>query len=114
MKRGQRVYLTATKRILLPNFFKVLPAYLVSDPPDYSNDLLTDMENDTDRFETWLIASTAEWQSEPEIYSFFQHLSSVENPRRYLAVFEQLLHEPVEKLERLVHSYNPSKENGNR
>ena len=106
LEKGKRVHLTATSRVLLANFFKVHPAYLVSDPPDYSTDLLTDMENDTDRFETW--------QSEPEIYSFFQHLSSVENPRRYLAVFEQLLHEPVEELEHLVHSYNPSKENGNR
>ena len=114
LEKGKRVHLTATSRVLLANFFKVHPAYLVSDPPDYSIDLLTDMENDTDRFETWLIASAAEWQSEPEIYSFFQHLSGVENPRRYLAVFEQLLREPVEELEHLVHSYNPSKENGNR
>lgn len=114
LEKGKRVHLTATSRVLLANFFKVHPAYLVSDPPDYSTDLLTDMENDTDRFETWLIASAAEWQHEPEIYDFFQHLSSVEHPRRYLAVFEQLLHEPVEKLEPLVHSYHPNRENGNK
>ncbi|HAE81931.1 MAG TPA: transcriptional regulator [Ktedonobacter sp.] len=114
LEKGKRVHLTATSRILLANFFKVHPSYLVSDPPDYSTDLLTDMVSDGDRFERWLIASAAEWHTDPEIYSFFQHLSSVDNPRQYLAVFEQLLHEPVEELEHMVHSYNPNKENGAR
>src|SRR5438270_917586 len=95
LEKGKRVHLTATGRVLLANLFKVHPAYLVSDPPDYSTDLLTDMLSDTDCFETWLIASAAEWQSEHEIYSFFQQLSCVVYPRRYLAVFEHLLDTPA-------------------
>jgi transcriptional regulator with XRE-family HTH domain len=114
LEKGKRVHLTATSRDLLANFFKVHPSYLVSDPPDYSTDLLSDMEDGADRFERWLIASAAEWLTEPEIYAFFRHLSAVEHPRRYLVVFDQLLHQPVEELERLTHIHAPNKENGNR
>src|SRR5438876_4510359 len=96
LEKGKRVHLTATSRDLLANFFKVHPSYLVSDPPDYSTDLLSDMEDGAGRFERWLIASAAEWQSEPEIYAFFRGLGEVEHPRQYLAVFERLLYQPVE------------------
>ncbi len=114
LEKGKRVHLTATSRDLLANFFKVHPSYLVSDPPDYSTDLLTDMEDNTDRFERWLVASAAEWLAEPEIYAFFRHLSTVDYPRRYLAVFDQLLYQPVEELEQMIQIHSPHKGNGNR
>src|SRR5574340_1522496 len=63
LEAGKRVHLTASSRDLLASFFKVHPGYLVSDPPDYSTDLLTDMEQETDRLETWLVANTEEWHS---------------------------------------------------
>src|SRR5579859_1538145 len=80
LESGKRVHLTASSRILLANFFKVHPGYLVSDPPDYSTDLLTNIEEDTNRFSNWLGASAVEWQSDPTISLFFQHLGSVEEP----------------------------------
>jgi transcriptional regulator with XRE-family HTH domain len=114
LEKGKRVHLTATSRDLLANFFKVHPSYLVSDPPDYSIDLLTDMEDGAGRFERWLIATAAEWQSEPEIYAFFRQLGTVEQPRQYLAVLEQLLHQPVTELEQVAQMHNSYKENGSR
>ncbi len=51
LEKGKRVHLTATSRDLLANFFKVHPSYLVSDPPDYSTDLLSDMEDGASHFE---------------------------------------------------------------
>ena len=111
LEKGKRVHLTASTRDLLAKFFNVLPGYLVSDPPNYSTDLLTDMEDNTDRLGKWLIASAAEWQSEPLIHDFFQHLSIVENPREYLALFGQLMYLPVEKLEVVVQALAPQYEN---
>src|SRR2546421_11499550 len=61
LEKGKRVHLTASSRDLLAAFFKVHPGYLVSDPPDYSTDLITDMETDTDRLANWLTAQTTEW-----------------------------------------------------
>ncbi|HWS83059.1 MAG TPA: hypothetical protein VN207_02235, partial [Ktedonobacteraceae bacterium] len=42
LESSKRLHLTASSRSLLARFFKVHPGYLVSDPPDYSTDLLTD------------------------------------------------------------------------
>ena len=102
LEAGKRVHLTASSRDLLSRFFKVHPGYLVSDPPDYSTDLLTDMQDDTDRLETWLAANIEEWRGEPEIQDFFQRLGSVSDPRRYLMQFQQLLDLPLEELEAIV------------
>jgi transcriptional regulator with XRE-family HTH domain len=112
LESGKRVHLTASSRDLLANFFKVHPGYLVSDPPDYSTDLITDMETDTDRLATWLSAGAAEWHAEPVIQRFFQHLASVEDPRRYLALFNQLMDMPMEELETLVRVHFPPIESG--
>ena len=112
LESGKRVHLTASSRDLLANFFKVHPGYLVSDPPNYSTDLITDMEGDTDRLATWLIASAAEWRTEPVIQNFFEQLASVEDPRHYLALFQQLMYLPVEELEGIVRTKSPSNENG--
>src|SRR5690348_6825084 len=72
LESGKRVHLTASSRDLLSRFFKVHPGYLVSDPPDFSTDLLTDMESETDRLTTWLAASAEEWRTEPVAQDFFE------------------------------------------
>jgi len=112
LEKGKRVHLTASSRDLLATFFKVHPGYLVSDPPDYSTDLLTDMDDETDRLSNWLTAMAAEWQAEPVVQDFFQHLASTSDPRRYLALFQQLLYLSVEELEAFVQNLNPHNENG--
>src|SRR6266700_7188798 len=86
LESGKRVHLTASSRDLLANFFKVHPGYLVSDPPDYSTDLITDMASAEDRLTTWLTASAEEWRIEPSIRDFFECLANIEEPRRYLAL----------------------------
>src|SRR5258706_12625861 len=76
LESGRRVHLTASSRALLARFFKVHPGYLVSDPPDFSTDLLTDMEDGADRLNTWLMASAEEWRIEPSIRDFFERLAN--------------------------------------
>jgi len=102
LENGKRVHLTASSRDLLSRFFKVQPGYLVSDLPDYSTDLLSDMDYDTDRLDTWLLASAEEWRSEQLIHEFFTGLANVEDPRRYIALFHELMDLPVDKLENIV------------
>ncbi len=107
LEGGRRVHLTASSRDLLARFFKVHPGYLVSDPPDYSTDLLTDMENGADdRLSTWLVASAEEWRSEPAVRDFFEHLADIEDPRRYLALLRQLMDLSLEELEAIVRAFN--------
>lgn len=112
LEKGKRVHLTASSRDLLAQFFKVHPGYLVSDPPDYSTDLLTDMAEDSDRLANWLAAQTTEWATEPVVQNFFEHLASTPDPRRYLALFDQLIYLPINVLEEFVRTLNPHNENG--
>lgn len=107
LESGKRVHLTASSRDLLSRFFKVHPGYLVSDPPDFSTDLLsTDLfpESDwqADRLQSWLISSASEWGDDPAIQAFLSRLASVEEPRDYLVLFSRLLDMPLPALEKLV------------
>src|SRR6266702_8762360 len=72
LESAKRLHLTASSRDLLARFFKVHPGYLVSDPPDFSTDLLTDMAQESDRLSTWLTASAEEWYAEPVVQDFFE------------------------------------------
>src|SRR5712671_5624786 len=102
IENGKRVHLTASSRDLLSRFFKVHPGYLVSDPPDFSTDLLTDMENEADRLATWLEASSGEWHTDPLLQVFFERLARTEEPRRYIALFYEFMDIPLEALETLI------------
>jgi len=107
LESGKRVHLTASSRDLLSRFFKVHPGYLVSDPPDFSTDLLsTDLfpesEMQADRLQNWLVSSASEWGDDPAIQAFLTRLASVEEPRDYLVLFSRLLDVPLSKLEKLV------------
>ncbi|WP_376794326.1 transcriptional regulator [Thermogemmatispora sp.] len=102
LESGKRVHLTAFTRDLLARFFKVHPGYLVSDPPDFSTDLLTDVAEESDRLSTWLEASAEEWRAEPEVAGFFTALARTTDPRRYLALLSELLALPLAELEQLV------------
>ncbi len=110
LESARRLHLTASSRDLLSRFFKVHPGYLVSDPTDYSTDLLTDLEQETDRLETWLIANAAEWRSEPALHALLQQLTDVPDPRRYLAVFSSLMSLSLEELEAIAEALVPHKD----
>lgn len=106
LESGKRVHLTASSRDLLSRFFKVHPGYLVSDPPDFSTDLLsTDLfpeaDLQADRLRNWLVSTSTEWGDDPTIQAFLSRLASVEEPRDYLVIFARLLDIPLPALENL-------------
>ncbi len=103
LEGNKRLHLTASSRELLSRFFKVYPGYLVSDPPDYSTDLLSEIGHDgAERLNTWLTASAAEWRSEPALQDLLQHLSEIDEPLRYIEAFHRLVDLPIEELEAIV------------
>lgn len=109
LESGKRVHLTASSRDLLSRFFKVHPGYLVSDPPDFSTDLLSadlfpENEQPTDRLSSWLASSASEWVDDPPIQAFLTRLASVENPREYLRLFAQMLDISLPALEQMLQS----------
>lgn len=112
LESNKRLHLTASSRDLLSRFFKVHPGYLVSDPPDYSTDLVSDMEPHTDRLPTWLTASAEDWYTEPTLHELFGRLAEVEDPLRYLEAFRNLLYLPINELETIVEAITEHSGNG--
>jgi hypothetical protein len=109
LESGKRIHLTASSRDLLSRFFKVHPGYLVSDPPDYSTDLLsidlfTDSETYTpiDHLRKWLAESASEWIDNPPIQAFLTRLASTDDPLSYIGLFARFLDLPPHLLEKLV------------
>ncbi|HEU5230711.1 MAG TPA: hypothetical protein VFU49_23010 [Ktedonobacteraceae bacterium] len=103
LEKAKRLHLTASSRDLLARFFKIHPGYLVSDPPDYSTDLLTDIvEHDADRLNTWLVASVEEWRIEPDLQQLLQSLADSGEARRYIELFRKLMNLPVDELSAIV------------
>jgi len=113
LESSKRLHLTASSRDLLARFFKVHPGYLVSDPIDYSTDLLTDLEHDTDHLHNWLVASAAEWHSEPALQNLLQSLAASQEPRRYIEIFHELMHVHIEDLEAIASALQPVEEDTN-
>jgi transcriptional regulator with XRE-family HTH domain len=113
LESSKRLHLTASSRDLLARFFKVHPGYLVSDPIDYSTDLLTDLEQDTDHLHNWLIASAAEWHIEPALQDVLQSLADSQQPRRYLEVFRRFMRMDIEALEAIINALESDGENAN-
>jgi hypothetical protein len=113
LESSKRLHLTASSRDLLARFFKVHPGYLVSDPMDYSTDLLTDLEQDTDHLHNWLIASAAEWYTEPVLQDVLQSLADSQQPRRYLEVFRKFMHMDIEALDAISTALDSDGENAN-
>ena len=84
IESGTRPHLTNTTRLLLANFFKVHPGYLVEDPEGYHAEILSDLRATTGRrrgngsggrrthdletkLDLWLIAGSDRFQSDPEL-----------------------------------------------
>ena len=111
LESSKRLHLTASSRSLLARFFKVHPGYLVSDPPDdYSTGLLADVEQDTDRLKTWLIASTVEWRSLPVLHELLESLAQSNDSCRYLQCFRNLMQLSVEELEAVADALTKTRE----
>jgi hypothetical protein len=110
LESAKRLHLTASSRDLLARFFKVHPGYLVSDPPDFSTDLLSiDLLSDlnpstSDRLEGWLAASASDWQDDPTVQAFLTRLASTQDPRRSMSLLTRLLDLSPEELENLLES----------
>lgn len=108
LESAKRLHLTASSRELLSRFFKVHPGYLVSDPPDFSTDLLTDVNSDADRLGNWLKANAQEWSTEPTLQELLYRLAHVENPRGYIEQLSRLMTLSLEELEAITDAVSTS------
>src|SRR5204862_1333669 len=64
IESGSRRHLTNTTRMMLANFFKVHPGYLVDDPEGFHTKLLSDVRTVEERVDLWLIDGAETFRSD--------------------------------------------------
>src|SRR5690349_6574548 len=67
IEHGARPHLTDSTRMLLSQFFKVHPGYLVNDPEGYHTELMSDLRATEDRLDSWLLSGADRFASDSEL-----------------------------------------------
>jgi transcriptional regulator with XRE-family HTH domain len=106
IESGARPHLTNTTRLLLANFFKVHPGYLVEEPENFQSELRT-LEVIEDKLDLWLIAGAESFgRRDPELCRALLALAHHDDSRRCLLLLESILKTPA-LVDRLTAVLNP-------
>src|SRR5436309_2589285 len=68
IESGARPHLTNVTRMLLAKFFKVHPGYLVDDPEGFQNELLSDLGENEDKLDLFLIGGADRFLSDVDLH----------------------------------------------
>ena len=102
IESGARAHLSVHSRELLARFFKVHPGYLVDDPPGYHTEILSAPLLEPDSLRSWLVNRAEEQRSDPLVYRVLLRLSELHDPRRFLAMLDDLLDLSPERVEQVM------------
>lgn len=91
LESGARTHMSPGTRALLARFFKVLPGYLVSDPEDYQEGVVSEIRTEPDQLKVWLAARAGELRDDPLLYHVLLKMSRDPNPRRFFEMLDELL-----------------------
>src|SRR5206468_9947667 len=94
IESGSRPHLTNKTPLLLANFFKVHPGYLVDDPPDFQAERRT-LNVMEDQLDLWLVAGAERFgRRDPGLCRALLALAHHEDSRGCLMLLEQVLKTP--------------------
>jgi transcriptional regulator with XRE-family HTH domain len=106
IESGARPHLTNTTRLLLSKFFKVHPGYLVDDPEGYQAELLSDVRNNEDKLDLWLVDGAERFRRDPALCQALLSVANHHDSRRCLLLMEAIVETP-ELLDRLFDVLRP-------
>ncbi len=107
IESGARPHLTNSTRMLLAQFFKVHPGYLVDDPEGYSVELVSDLAVVEDRLDLWLIAGAERFRRDGELSEALVKVARHDDSRTCLVLLGAILENPG-LAERLLDVLNPA------
>lgn len=107
LETGQRKHLTNTSRLLLARFFRVHPGYLVDDPEGFQTELLTDMGQQEDKLDLWLVQGAERFRRDRDLAGALLKLARHDDSRRCILLLGAVLETP-ELVERLWDVLKPS------
>lgn len=94
IESGARPHLTNTTRQALSAFFKVHPGYLVDDPEGFSPELQSELRDQEDKLDLWLVAGAERFRRDPELKQALLTLAQHDNSRECLLLLEAILETP--------------------
>jgi transcriptional regulator with XRE-family HTH domain len=106
IENGARPHLTNKTRLLLSNFFKVHPGYLVDDPEGFQTELISDLSAQEDKLDLWLIQGAERFRGDPAVGRALLNIAKYEDSRRCLLLMDAILETP-QLLERLFEVLRP-------
>jgi transcriptional regulator with XRE-family HTH domain len=94
LESGQRKHLTNKTRLLLAKFFRVHPGYLVDDPEGFQTELITDLRDQEDKLDLWLVQGAERFRRDPSLSEALLRVARHENSRRCLLLLSAVLETP--------------------
>lgn len=94
IESGSRRHLTNNTRMLLANFFKVHPGYLVDDPEGFHTELMSDIRTVEERIDLWLIDGAETFRSDPELCDAMLKVARHDDSRRCFILLAAILEAP--------------------
>lgn len=100
LEGGQRKHLTNTTRMLLAKFFRVHPGYLVDDPEGFQTELISDLQQQEDKLDLWLIQGAERFRGDTALAEALLKLARHDDTRKCVLLLGAILDAP-ELIERL-------------
>ena len=100
LEGGHRKHLTNTTRLLLAKFFKVHPGYLVDDPEGFQTELITDLSEQENALDLWLIQGAERFRRDAPLAEALVRLARQADTRKCLLLFAEVMDTPdlIDKL----------------
>ncbi|MBV9083954.1 MAG: transcriptional regulator [Acidobacteriaceae bacterium] len=106
LESGHRKHLTNTSRLLLAKFFRVHPGYLVDDPEGFQTELITNLNQQEDKLDLWLIQGAELFRRDGELSEALLRVARHEDSRKCILLLAAVLDTP-ELVDRLWQVLRP-------
>ncbi len=94
IESGARPHLTNNTRMLLAQFYKVHPGYLVSDPDGFHTELISDIRGAENNLDLWLIDGAERFRRDPELRRALLAIAKHDDSRKCLALLSAIIETP--------------------
>jgi transcriptional regulator with XRE-family HTH domain len=109
IENGARPHLTNATRMLLAQFFKVHPGYLVDDPEGYSTELVSDLGVLENKLDLWLINGAERFERDFDLHEALVTIARHNDSRMCLVLLGAIINNPG-LAERLLQVLKPTAE----
>src|SRR5436305_359647 len=109
LESGHRRHLTNTTRLLLAKFFRVHPGYLVDDPEGFQTELVSDLSEQEDKLDLWIIQGAERFRRDPLLSASLLKVAQHQDTRRCVLLLAEILDTP-ELIDRLWDVLKPKEE----